>query len=214
MSMAILGKKIGQTRVFDEAGNSIHVTVIEAGPCPIVQKRTMAKHKYSAVQLGFEAVEGRKLNKPERGVFERIDLKPQKTLREVRLGDEVNQYNVGDNVTVSIFQPGEFVDVTGTSKGRGFQGVVKRYHFAGFTRTHGTHEYRRHPGSIGNREWPGKVFKGRKLPGHMGSRRVTTQNIKVVSVDESKNLLLVRGSIPGANGGLVIISKAVKKASA
>jgi len=214
MSMAILGKKIGQTRVFDEAGNSIHVTVIEAGPCPIVQKRTMAKHKYSAVQLGFEAVEGRKLNKPERGVFERIDLKPQKTLREVRLGDEVNQYNVGDNVTVSIFQPGDFVDVTGTSKGRGFQGVVKRYHFAGFTRTHGTHEYRRHPGSIGNREWPGKVFKGRKLPGHMGSRRVTTQNIKVVSVDLSKNLLLVRGSIPGANGGLVIISKAVKKVSA
>ncbi|MBN2493414.1 MAG: 50S ribosomal protein L3 [Deltaproteobacteria bacterium] len=212
MSRAILGKKIGMTRIYDETGNCVPVTAIEAGPCVVVQKRTPAKHRYSAIQLGFEEVPARKLNKPRAGVFERRDLKPMRHLREVRMPPaEVDAYKVGEQVTVSIFQDTEFVDITGTSKGRGFQGVVRRYGFQGSTKTRGTHENRRHPGSIGNNEFPGRVFKGHRLPGHMGNRRVTTQNIKVVRVDEDRNVLLVRGAVPGHPGGLVLIRKAIKK---
>lgn len=212
MSRAILGKKLGMTRIFDETGNQIPVTVLQAGPCKVVQKRTPAKHKYSAIQIGFETVPSRKLNKPGKGVFEKLDLKPHRYLREIRMTpDEVNQYKIGDDITVSIFEDGELVDVTGTSKGKGYQGVVKKYGFAGNTKTRGTHEVRRHPGSIGNCEWPGKVFKGRKLPGQMGNKRITTQNVRIVKVDEEQDLIMLRGSVPGARGGLVVLQKAVKK---
>lgn len=211
MSRAILGKKMGMLQVFDDKGNRVAVTLVEAGPCVVVQKRTPAKHKYSAIQIGFEQTAGRKLNKPGLGVFEQLDLAPMRYLREVRMTpEEVDAYKIGDNITVSIFAPGEMIDVIGTSKGRGFQGVVRRHHMKGNTKTRGTHEYRRHPGSIGMREKPGRVIKGKKLPGQMGNKRVTTQNLKVFKVEEEKNLLYVDGAVPGANGGLVMVQKAVK----
>lgn len=212
MSTAILGKKLGMTRIFDETGNQIPVTVVQAGPCPVVQKRTPAKHKYSGIQIGFETVPGRKLNKPGRGVFEKADMKPLRHLREVRMSpEEVDGYKVGDHIDVSIFAAGDRVDVIGTSKGRGTQGVVKRFGFGGNTKTRGTHEHRRHPGAIGNCEFPGRVFKGRRLPGHMGDKRVTTQNLTVVDIDAGDNLLLLRGAVPGARGGLIMVRKAVKR---
>lgn len=211
MSTAILGKKMGMMQLFDDKGNCVPVTLVEAGPCVVVQKRSPAKHKYSAIQIGYEQVPGRKLNKPRLGVFERLDLKPMRYLREIRLPqEEVDNYKVGDNITVSIFTPGEKVDITGTSKGRGYQGVVRRHHMKGNTSTRGTHEHRRHPGSIGMREQPGRVIKGKKLPGQMGNKRVTTQNLTVYKVEEEKNLLYIDGPVPGANGGLVMIKKAVK----
>ena len=212
MSRAILGKKIGTTRIFDEKGNQIAVTVVEAGPCVVVQKLTPAKHSYSAIQVGYQEVPGRIVNKPRLGVFERAGLAPMRYLREIKMNpEEVEKYKIGDQITVSIFQTGEKVDVVGTSKGRGFQGVLKRHHFQGFPKTRGTHEYRRHPGSIGMRERPGRVIKGKKLPGHMGACRITTQNLRVEKVDGDKNLLLIRGSVPGASGGLVIVKEAVKR---
>lgn len=211
MSTTILGKKLGMTQIFDARGNRQQVTVIQAGPCVVVQKLTPAKHKYSAVQLGFMEVAGRKLNKPLRGIFEKRDLSPVKFLREVRLTpEEVEAFKVGDQITVSIFEPGDKLDVTGSSKGRGFQGVVKKFGFKGNTKTRGTHEYRRHPGGIGMRERPGRVLKGKKLPGQLGNKRVTTQNLKLVDVDTEKNLLLVGGAVPGANGGFLVVRKAVK----
>lgn len=211
MSTAILGKKMGMLQLFDDKGNCVPVTLVEAGPCVVVQKRSPAKHKYSAIQIGYEQIPGRKLSKPRQGVFERLDLKPMRYLREVRLPqEEVEGYKIGDNITVSIFAPGEKVDIIGTSKGRGFQGVVRRYHMKGNTKTRGTHEHRRHAGSIGMREKPGRVIKGKKLPGQMGNKRVTTQNLTVFKVEEEKNLLYIDGPVPGANGGLVMIKKAVK----
>jgi large subunit ribosomal protein L3 len=212
MSSAILGHKLGMTRIFDEVGNHVSCTVIEAGPCVVLQKKTPAKHKYSAIQIGFGEVPGKRLSKPERGIFERLSLKPMRHLREVRLTPEqVEACKIGDPITVAVFANGDYVDVIGTSKGRGFQGVVRRYHFAGFPQTRGTHEYRRHPGSIGHRECPGKVWRGKKMPGHMGDIRVTTQNLRVVKVDAEKNLLLLRGAVPGAVGALVVVRKAVKQ---
>jgi large subunit ribosomal protein L3 len=212
MSNTILGRKVGMTQIFDESGHVIPVTVVEAGPCVVVGKRTPAKHRYAALQIGFDEIPARKLNKAELGLFERLDLKPQRHLREVRLAaDEVEKYKLGDAITVAIFQTGEEVDVIATSKGKGFQGVVKRYHFRGSNATHGTHEYRRHPGSIGNREDPGHIFKGRKMPGQMGNKRVTTLNLKLVGVDAEKNLLLVRGAVPGHRGALVVVRKAMKR---
>jgi large subunit ribosomal protein L3 len=211
MSTAILGKKLGMMQIFDDHGYRVPVTVVEAGPCLVVQKRTPAKHKYSAIQIGYEQVAGRKLSKPQLGVFGRADLSPLRYLREIRLAqDEVEAYKIGDAITVSIFTPGEKVDVTGTSKGKGYQGVVKRHHMKGNTKTRGTHEYRRHPGSIGMREQPGRVIKGKKLPGQMGNRRITTQNLTVFKVEEEKNLLYLHGCVPGATGGLVMVKKAAK----
>jgi large subunit ribosomal protein L3 len=212
MSNAILGKKVGMSQIFDETGNRVSVTVIQAGPCIVLQKRVTAKHRYSALQLGFEETVARRLNKPDRAFFERLNLKPMRHVREIRLAaDQVENYKVGDSINVSIFAVGDFVDVVGTSKGKGFQGVVKKYHFKGSTQTRGTHEYRRHPGSIGHREFPGKVWKGKKLPGHMGSERVTIQNMKLAKVDPENNLLLIRGAVPGHRGALVLVRKAVKK---
>ncbi|MBW2699411.1 MAG: 50S ribosomal protein L3 [Deltaproteobacteria bacterium] len=212
MSRAILGKKLGMTQIFDDVGHRIPVTVLAASPNIVVQKRTPAKHKYSAIQIGFEEIPGRKLNKPRLGTFERLDLKTQRYLREVRMTpEEVDAYKIGDQITVSIFEDGDFVDVVAVSKGRGFQGVVKKYGMAGGTATRGTHENMRHPGSIGNCEFPGKVWKGRRLPGQMGNKRVTIQNLRLLKVDTERNLLLIKGAIPGAKNGLVMVQKAVKK---
>jgi len=211
MSRAILGRKVGMTQIFDEAGQVIPVTVVQAGPCVVVQKRTAAKHRYTALQIGFDEIAGRKLTKPVRGVFERLELKPQRFLREVRMSaEEVEAYKVGVTIKVSIFAAGEYVDVEGMTKGKGFQGVVKRFHFRGANQTHGTHEYRRHGGAIGCREDPGHIFKGRGMPGHMGHTRVTTPNLKVVKVDADQNLLLIHGAVPGSKGALLFVHKAVK----
>jgi large subunit ribosomal protein L3 len=199
MAKAILGKKIGMTSIYD-GDNLIPVTVIEAGPCTIVDKITKEVRGYSAVALGFEEVDPRKLNKPMRGVFEKKGLKPFRYLEEVRNMDG----EVGEVVTVEAFKDSKYVHITGTSIGKGFQGVVKRWGFGGWPRTHG-HEAERRPGSIGQRAVPGRVFKGMKMAGHMGNETVTVRNLKVVKVIPEKNLLLVRGGIPGPDNGLLLI---------
>jgi large subunit ribosomal protein L3 len=203
----ILGKKVGMTQIFDEAGTVIPVTVIEAGPCYITQVKTEETDSYNAIQIGFERVEERKLNKPQLGHLR--GLPPLRYLREIRT-DNVDEYEVGQQLDVSIFSVGQRVDVTGTSKGRGFAGVVKRHGFRGGPKTHGQSDRHRAPGSIGSTSTPGRVFKGMRMAGRMGGERVTVQNMEVVQVDPERNLLLVKGSIPGANGGLVLIREAVK----
>jgi large subunit ribosomal protein L3 len=211
MALGILGRKIGMTQVFDAEGNVIPVTVIEAGPCPIVQKKTVASDQYNAIQLGFIDKKESRVTKPLLGHFKAAQVTPKRYLKEIRLEpDEIVEYSKGDEIRVNIFKPGEYVDVTGWSKGRGFAGVVKRYHFAGFPASHGTHEYFRHGGAIGCRTSPGRIFKGKRMPGRMGNERKTIQNLQVVSVREDQNLLLVKGAVPGSNGSLLIIRKAVK----
>ncbi len=215
MPVGILGKKKGTTQIFDDSGNRVPVTVIEAGPCIVVQKKNTAKHKYSALQIAFEEIASRKLNKPRRGLFEKLDLAPMRYLREFRMtSEEVDTHKIGDKITVGLFAAGDKVDVTATSKGRGFQGVVKKFHMKGNTKTRGTHEVRRHPGSIGMCQYPGKVQKGTKLPGQLGNKRTTTQSLKLIKVDEERNLLLIRGAVPGHTGSLIVIKKATKTKAA
>ena len=216
----IFGKKIGMTSVFDGEGNSIPVTIIEAGPCTVLQKRTAEKEGYSALRVGFGII-GSKTTKPETrearrsraevGLFKKANLPVQAVVRELRVSpDELSKLNVGDQLKVDAFKAGEHVDISGVSKGRGFAGVMKRHHMSGFSERASTHEYFRHPGAIGQRKTPGKVWKNKRLPGHMGVDNVTIQNLRVVEVVADKNLLLVRGAVPGANGGLVLIRPAVK----
>lgn len=213
MAIAIIGKKIGMTQFFDDLGNRIPVTMIQAGPCPVLRLKTSeGRDGYDAVVLGFGTRKEKSLTKPELGVFKRLGVQPTAVVREIRVDPltEAPLYVPGSSVDVSIFQTGEKVDVIGTSRGRGFTGVVKRHGFHGFPRTHGVHEYHRHPGSIGNRTWPGRVFKGKKMPGHHGNSRVTCLNLKVVAVLPSQNLILVQGGVPGAPNSIVMIRKAVK----
>jgi large subunit ribosomal protein L3 len=216
----ILGKKIGMTSVFDGQGNAIPVTIIEAGPCIVLQKRSSEKEGYSALQLGFgdigsktttvETREARR-TRAEVGVFKKANLPVKRYVREFRVSPEdAAAASVGQEITVGVFKSGEKVDVSGISKGRGFAGVVKRHHMAGHVEAHGAHEYFRHPGAIGQRKTPGKVWKNKRLPGHMGVDKVTIQNLKVVEVVPEKNLLLVQGAVPGASGGLLVIRPAVK----
>ncbi len=215
---SILGKKLGMTQVFDEKGAVIPVTVIQAGPCRVTQVRTREKDGYEAVQIGFE--ESSRLKKPQIGHQKDIVRTVEngkypkqfglKYLREVRTAT-VTEHTVGDTISANtIFQDGDTVDVTGTSKGKGFAGVMKRHNFHGGPRTHGQSDRSRAPGSIGSGTTPGRVVKGLRMAGHMGQERVTTQNLKVVRVDAEKNLILIKGAVPGANGGLVTIRKAVK----
>ena len=212
MSSAILGTKLGMTQIFDEAGNRVPVTVIEAKPNIVVQKRTLEKHNYSAIQVGFDEVPARKLSKPRQGIFTKLKIANLRNLREIRMSpDEVEAYNVGDTITVEALKDLKLVDVTGISKGKGFQGVVKLFGFKGNTQTRGSHEYRRHPGSIGMCQKPGRVIKGTKLPRHLGNIRVTTQNLKLIKVDPERNLLLIRGAVPGTVGRVVMVQKAKKK---
>ena len=206
----ILGKKVGMTQIFDERGEVVPVTVIEAGPCFVAQIKTVERDGYSAVQMGFEETKPKHLTRPQLQHLRKSDLPPVRYLREFRLGTDDAEYQEGQKVTADIFEAGEWVDVTGTSKGRGFAGVVKRYGFRGGPKTHGQSDRHRAPGSIGACTTPGRVFKGKRMPGRMGGDRVTVQGLKVEMVDPERNLLVVRGAVPGAKNGLLIIRQARK----
>ena len=208
MKKAILGKKIGMTQFFRADGTMIPVTVIEAGPCPVVQKKTVENDGYESVQLGFAELREKLANKPRKGHFAKANLKAMRYLREFRLEDAAS-YEVGQIVKADVFQEGDKVDVSGTSKGHGFQGVVKRHNQGRGRMTHGSH-FHRAPGSMSACSDPSRVFKTKNLPGHMGSDHVTVQNLEVVRVDAERNLLLIKGAVPGAKGGLVTVKSTVK----
>ncbi|MCL4424443.1 MAG: 50S ribosomal protein L3 [Firmicutes bacterium] len=207
MQKGILGKKLGMTELFDEQGRAIPLTVIEAGPCVVVQKKTVQTDGYNALQVGFGEVKERNLNKPAKGHFSRVNVKPRRYLRELRL-DQVEDYRVGQEIKADIFAAGDRVDVIGITKGKGFAGGVKRWGFGRGPMAHGS-KYHRGPGSLQSRD-AARVFKGRRMPGHLGQERVTVQNLKVFGVDPERNLLLVKGAVPGARGSLVVIKNTVK----
>ena len=208
MKKGLIGKKVGMTQVFDEKGNVIPVTVIEAGPCVVAQVKTVDNDGYNAIQLGFGDVKEKHTNKPQRGHFSKAKLAVKKHLREFRV-DTVDEVKVGDEIKADIFEAGEKIDVQGITKGKGFQGVIKRHGGHRGPMTHGS-MYHRRPGSMGQRSTPGRVFKGKKLPGHMGRVTVTIQNLDVVRVDMDKNVILVKGSVPGAKGAILKVKSAVK----
>ena len=209
MKKFILGKKVGMTQVLDENGLVIPVTVIQAGPCAVVQKKTVENDGYTAVRLGYEEVPEKRVNKPEKGLFTKVNVTPRRYLREFRT-DDVDSFEVGQEINVAdMFSSGDKIDVSGTSKGKGFQGVMRRFGSSRGPESHGS-KYHRRVGSMGAGSSPGKVFKGKKLPGRMGRDRVTVQNLDVVRVDGERNLLLVKGAVPGPKGGLVIVREAVK----
>ena len=209
MKKCILGKKIGMTQIFTEDGIVIPVTVIEAGPCTVVQKKTVENDGYSSIKIGFVDVTEKKLNKPEKGQFAKIKVASKKYLREFRLED-VDKFEIGQDIkTGDVFQAGDKIDVSGISKGKGFQGTIKRYGQSGGPETHGS-MYHRRVGSMGSNTSPARVFKGKRLPGHMGVDKVTIQNLDVVRVDNERNLLLVKGAVPGPKGGLIFIKNTVK----
>jgi large subunit ribosomal protein L3 len=201
----ILGRKLGVTRLFDESGQAVPATILEVGPCYVTQVKTIGRDGYAAIQIGFG--ESKRVNRPERGHLR--DLPPLRHLREIRT-DDAEQYRVGQTLSVSLLAVGDKVDVVGTTKGKGFAGVVKRHGFSGGPRTHGQSDRLRAPGSIGSGSTPGRVYKGKRMPGRMGGDRVTAQNLEVVLVDPERNLLGVRGSVPGATNSLVLVKKAVK----
>ena len=232
MQKGIIGKKIGMTQIFDEKGNAIPVTVVEAGPCVITQKKTVENDGYDAVQYGFgdiklkiqngtgkgarkrcEKFNGKPVNvtMPLLGHFAKNDVAPKKYLKEFRFED-ISAMNVGDVIKADIFAAGDKVDVTGTSKGKGYAGVIKRWNFSRLKETHGSGPVARHPGSIGANSDPSRVWKGKKMAGHLGAEKVTVQNLAVVKVDAENNLIAIKGAIPGPNKGYVVISESVKKA--
>lgn len=211
MALGLIGKKIGMTQIYTAAGELVPVTVIEAGPCTVVQTKTAATDGYAAVQLGFGEQKMQRATKAYAGHCGRAGKGIFRVLREFRVDDGGDAFNPGQELAVAqVFRAGDRIDVTGTSKGRGYAGVVKRHSFAGFPASHGTHEYFRHGGSIGNRSFPGRVFKGKRMAGHFGAERITTQNLEVVDVRPEQNLLLVRGAVPGARGGVVLLQPSVK----
>lgn len=220
MPKAIIGRKLGMTQIFTPTGDCVAVTVVKVGPCTVVRKKSVdGKDGYNALVLGFEDVRSAqvdgetvyKMNRPELGVFKAAGVEPCKSLHEVRVSAaDLDKYEVGQKVNAGTFFPGEVIDVIGTSKGSGFTGVMKRHNFAGAKRSHGAHEYKRHGGSIGTTSTPGRVMKNRKMAGQDGNARVTVQNLKVYSIDADQNLILVKGSIPGANGSVVCVQDAVK----
>ncbi|MCL2747749.1 MAG: 50S ribosomal protein L3 [Oscillospiraceae bacterium] len=207
MDKAIIGRKVGMTQIFDETGRVIPVTVIEAGPCVVVQKKIPEKDGYSAVQLGF--METSRLNKPDRGRLQKADLPLMRRLKEFKLAD-AEKYNVGDQVKAGIFAAGDRVDITGVSKGKGYQGVVKRWGAARGRMSHGGGPVHRHQGSMGANSSPSRVFKGKIMPGHMGAEQVTVLNLDVVKVDEERNLVAVRGAVPGPRNAIVWLRNTVK----
>jgi large subunit ribosomal protein L3 len=208
----LIGKKVGMTQVFNEEGNVVPVTVIDVTSCEVVGHRTLEKDKYTAVILGFRDAKEKHLTKAQVGNFKKAGAKAKRIVKEFRVdAADLTQFKVGEPVKIdALFKKGETVDVTGITKGRGYQGVVKRWGFRGFGQTHGTHEYRKHPGAIGQRKTPGRVYPNKKLPGHYGVEQVTTQNLMVVDVIGDKNLLLVKGGIAGHNEGVVVIKPAIK----
>lgn len=209
---AILGEKLGMTQVYGDDGIAVPVTVVQAGPCTVTQIRTPERDGYAAVQLGFGDKKESRVSKPMKGHFAKAGVAPVKHVVEVRT-DEASTYEVGSRVTVEQFEPGDWVDVIGVSKGKGFQGAMKRHNFAGLRASHGTERKHRSTGSVGAGTTPGRVFKGMKGPGRMGGERTTVLSLKVAEVDPERNLILIRGAIPGPNGGLVMVRAAVKKAA-
>ena len=205
----ILGAKLGMTQVFDDKNRVVPVTVIKAGPNVVTQIRTVEQDGYSAVQIAYGAIDPRKVNKPAAGHFEKAGVTPRRHLTEVRTPD-ADTYELGQELTVEIFTPGQMVDVVGTSKGKGFAGVMKRHNFKGVSASHGSHRNHRKPGSIGASSTPSRVFKGMRMAGRMGGERVTVQGLKVHSVDAEKGLILVKGAVPGARGRIVFVRNAVK----
>lgn len=209
MQKGLIGKKIGMTQLFDESGKVIPVTVVEAGPCVVVQKKTMENDGYEAVQVGFGDVKVTRVNKPLAGHFKKADVAPKKVLKEFRLADTAS-VNVGDILKADVFAVGDRVDVVGTSKGKGTAGAIKRWNFGRLKESHGTGPVHRHAGSLGACSTPSRVFKGKKLAGHLGAERVTVQNLAVVKVDAENNILAIKGAIPGPRGGIVTIADSVK----
>lgn len=211
MQKGIIGKKIGMTQIFDETGKIVPVTVVEAGPCVVVQKKTLDNDGYQAVQIGFGDVKAQRVNKPMKGHFDKADAAYKRTLKEFRL-ENCDGINVGDVLKADTFTAGDIVDVSGTSKGKGFQGTIKRNNNSRLKETHGTGPVHRHAGSMGACSSPSRIYKGKVLPGHMGSEKVTVQNLEVVKVDAENNLIAIRGAVPGPKGGTVFIVNSVKKA--
>ena len=211
MKKGIIGKKIGMTQIFDESGKVIPVTVVEAGPCVIVQKKTIENDGYSSVQVGYGDVKITRVNKPMQGHFKKADVACKKKLREFRFED-CDSLNVGDIIKVDTFTVGDIVDVSGTSKGKGFQGTIKRNNNSRIKETHGSGPVHRHAGSMGACSSPSRIFKGKALPGHMGTEKVTVQNLEIVKVDVENNLIALKGAIPGPKNGIICIVDSVKKA--
>lgn len=209
MKKGLIGKKIGMTQLFDENGKVIPITVVEAGPCTVVQKKTVENDGYAAVQVGYGDVKITRVNKPEAGHFKKANVAPKKVLREFRLED-TDALNVGDVLKADVFAAGDRVDVVGTSKGKGTAGAIKRWNFSRLKESHGTGPVARHAGSLGACSDPSRVYKGKKLAGHLGAERVTIQNLDVVKVDVENNLIAIKGAIPGPKGGIVILADTVK----
>ena len=209
MQKGIIGKKIGMTQIFDETGKVIPVTVVEAGPCVVSQKKTVENDGYAAIQVGFGDLKAHRVNKPMKGHFAKGNVAPKRTLREFRL-ENTDAYNVGDLIKADIFAVGDKVDVTGTSKGKGYAGGIKRWGLHRLKETHGSGPVARHAGSNGSVSDPSRVFKGKRLPGHMGAEQVTVQNLMVAKIDAENNLIAVKGAVPGPNGGIVVIRDSVK----
>ena len=210
MKKGLIGRKVGMTQIFDEKGNVIPVTVVELGPCTVTQKKTVENDGYNAVQLGFEDKKVTRTNKPMKGHFDKANVAPKKVLKEFRLEDD-SAINVGDILKADIFAAGEKVDVVGTSKGKGTAGVIKRWNFSRLKETHGTGPVARHAGSLGVID-PARIFKGKRMAGHLGCERVTIQNLDVVKVDAENNLIAIKGAIPGPKKGIVMVVNSVKKA--
>lgn len=207
----LIGRKLGMTQIYNAEGNVVPVTVVQTGPCIVVQKKEMASDGYNALQVGFGVKKAQRVNKAARGHMAKAGKGAFEFLREFRL-DDVSQYEVGQEIKVeNLFKVGDRIDVSGISKGHGFTGVIKRWSFAGFPGSHGTHEYFRHGGSIGNRSYPGRVRKGKKMAGHWGNEQVSTQNLEVIDIRPDENLMLVRGAVPGAKQGVVILHPAIKR---
>lgn len=211
MKKGLIGRKLGMTQVFDEKGNVVPVTVVELGPCAVVQKKTKENDGYAAVQLGFDDKKVTRTNKPQKGHFDKANVAPKKVLKEFRLEDD-SAINVGDIIKADIFAAGEKVDVVGTSKGKGTAGAIKRWNFSRLKESHGTGPVARHAGSLGACSDPSRVYKGKKLAGHLGAERVTIQNLDVVKVDVENNLIAIKGAIPGPKKGIVMVVNSVKKA--
>ena len=212
MRAGLIGRKLGMARIFTEDGKSWPVTVLQAGPCHVVGLKKAETHGYEAVQLGFEDIKPSRGKKPVKGVFAKADVAPKRFLREFRV-DDCSGYRVGQSLTVDLFPVDQAVDVTGRGIGKGFAGVMKRWGFRGGRASHGAHRTHRSPGSIGQCQTPGRVFKNKKMAGQMGNVRVTVQNLRVAAVDSERNLLVVKGSVPGSKGGVVLIQDAVKSAA-
>ena len=210
MRQTILGRKLGMSQIFDRQGNAIPVTIVQAGPCTILQVKTKEKDGYNAIQLGFGDKKEKHTTMPLLGHFKKADSAPKRHIREARV-DDPGMFTVGQVITAGLFEKDDRVDVTGTSKGKGFAGVMKRHGFSGFMASHGVHESKRGGGSIGQSADPAKVFKGMKMPGQMGDEAVTIQNLRVVDVRESQNLIMVKGPVPGGKNGLLVIHHAIKK---